>query len=469
MAKLNSRIKLAPAVACCLALATAGGCRNLDNAQVDVLERELRQQEDYIYELEDYLISYSEKLRQCRMAGNCQPTAATPASSSSSKKKPIAGEPHLMEDLPRPAPKPSGTKTPSSIMTPPAAPPASEAPAAAPAPTGGATEPEVINPQDIEVPELEFGPGASILKWKTRGAVAAAAPSAAEQPAEESPLYIPDPVDYQVDAATPAAPAEAAVAPPVEDEGPSLGAADAGADRLTAQRLEIRRIFGEPTAEEPAKLDRLMIVVEALSEANEPVDAFGEASIMVMARDETGALARVERWDFTPEETAAAWQSSRLGDGLHLELPLSGRELPAGKLELWARLVSTDGAKLLASLPLEPTQLTSVENALPEAPIIAAEPLPRVPELAEQAVATAAPPAKRRSLDEPQWRASAQRLDRDRVEGFASTAAGKPGWKTQAPLTQVQRVAAATTDGAAPPTTAPTTSSNPKREWTPFR
>src|SRR5262245_50405578 len=52
------------------------GCRAVDHAQVDVLERELRQQEDYIYELEDVVMTYSEKLRECR---SCQMAMSAPA------------------------------------------------------------------------------------------------------------------------------------------------------------------------------------------------------------------------------------------------------------------------------------------------------------------------------------------------------------------------------------------------------
>ena len=64
------------------------GCRAVDNAQVDVLERDLRQQEDYIYELEDYLMQYSEKLRQCR---SCQATAPAPtAARADARPMPVA-------------------------------------------------------------------------------------------------------------------------------------------------------------------------------------------------------------------------------------------------------------------------------------------------------------------------------------------------------------------------------------------
>src|SRR5687768_8217726 len=76
MAVLTAYIRSIVGLWCCLALAALAGCRNLDNAQVDVLERELRQQEDYIYELEDYLVEYSEKLRQARLT-KCDPVSTS--------------------------------------------------------------------------------------------------------------------------------------------------------------------------------------------------------------------------------------------------------------------------------------------------------------------------------------------------------------------------------------------------------
>ena len=83
------------------------------------------------------------------------------------------------------------------------------------------------------------------------------------------------------------------------------------------------------------------------------------------SRSET--LKRVDRWDFTAEETQAAWQSSQLGDGLHLELPLGETVLPEGPLELWVRLVNAEGKKLLTRLPfavgdLQPLDMASWER-----------------------------------------------------------------------------------------------------------
>jgi hypothetical protein len=446
MAKLISIARTMGLAACGLTLAGMTGCRNLDNAQVDVLERELRQQEDYIYELEDYLVEYSEKLRQCRMAANCHPMTSTKAGA---KSKTIP-EPTLMHDKPRAASPQNGRKA----SAPPSAAEAATDDAATPPATEPAVEPvtpdaEAVDPKEMEVPDVEFGSETGKLQWKTKPPVASS-PELLPAPAEEAPLYLPDPVDYETDAA---APPEYAVQQAMESDEPILAAPALTAPRLSPQRLHIRRVFGERPENGGDSLDRLLVVVEALNATDEPVDAPGETSLMVMVRDESGSLQRVHRWDFTAEETAAAWQSSHLGDGLHLELPLEGRELPAGELELWARMVDHEGQKLLANAPLEPAQLTSVANAAP-------------PDSAPDEPSPAA--TERRLADAPKWRAASQRLDPSRIEGYASTAAGSRGWTAQSAKTQesaktqAARVANARAEEAPPPSNAPA-------KWSPFR
>ena len=54
---------MALAISCLLS-----GCRTARDNQIELLERELRTQEDYIYELEDYVVQYSERLRSMRCA-----------------------------------------------------------------------------------------------------------------------------------------------------------------------------------------------------------------------------------------------------------------------------------------------------------------------------------------------------------------------------------------------------------------
>jgi hypothetical protein len=190
---------------------------------------------------------------------------------------------------------------------------------------------------------------------------------------------------------------------------------------------------------------------------------------MIMTRDDSGAMRRVERWDFTPEETAAAWQSSQLGDGLHLELPLAKSQLPPGELELWARVVAADGRKLLTQIPLEPTQLASMadfnaEGSLaaegsiaptPAAPV--AEPLPS-DEPSDNQVAVSSITKTVATEPKPTWRPSSVRLNENRVEGYATTAGGPAA-----------RVASSSSESSDKPTWKRSAAGATKRDWTPFR
>jgi len=459
MAGLIRNIKAAAALSSGLALALLAGCRNLDNAQIDVLERELRQQEDYIYELEDYLVEYSEKLRHARVAA-CDPaTTARPAKPAAPKTPTLDVDPSERPSLPlngrnkQPAP-PKAEIPPTGPETPPVTEP----------------QPETVKPEEMEPPELEFGPGVGMLPWKSKD-------SPAEAPVfgGAMPLAIPDPVDYQADAELTAA-AEGEIQPIAEAAAePLLAAPEVNASRLTAEKLQIRRIFSQSASEEARSPASLLVVVEALNATNEPVDATGEASLMIMARDAPGSFQKIDRWDFSPDETKAAWQSSHLGDGLHLELPLGDKVLPEGELELWARVVSADGKKLLTQFAFDPTQLASIDEAGEAAGLAGGAeseektqaevaPLEEV-EVEEPATAEAAPPA--------QWRTSSIKLDPNRVEGFASTAGGKSsGWVTQPNGGSQPRVAAAPGKTSSPAWQRSSTAqaqSESRPDWTPDR
>lgn len=465
MAVLTAQIRSTSSLWCCLALAVVAGCRNLDNAQVDVLERELRQQEDYIYELEDYLVEYSEKLRHARMV-QCQAVSTTSTTSTTSKSgtsktpKGQLREPTLDDDpVERPTLPLNGRNKPVPPSMDPA--PASEAPAAdaSAAEPQQETAPEPLNPEEMEAPDLEIGSELGTAQRKNATAVAAA-PTLPPESGAQAPLLIPDPVDYQADAEPSAvepaasADAEAQTAETALNE-PRLAAPELNAPRLSAERLQVRRIFSEP-AEDGKSPGSLLVVVEALNATDEPVDAIGAASLMIMSRNAAGALRRLERWDFTAEETAAAWQSSQLGDGLHLELPLATGELPQGELELWARVADENGAKLLTPADdpyrFDSAQLISMADLPPDAVLTstdAGEALPDTAKAAELTTVTENTAATK--APKPQWRSSAVRIDEDRVEGFATTATQKRGgWSTK-PIDAAQpRVASASAKSASP-------------------
>lgn len=461
-----------------LALPGLAGCRHIDNAQVDVLESELRKQEDYIYELEEYLIEYSEKLRQARMA-QCDPAVVPQSTPSGSSIK----EPTLDVDAPsRPRLPMNGREklAPSAKPTLPN-PADSEAPPAtlAPPPTFESDDPspaEEISPEDMEAPGLEIGPG---VQSSPTMAPPTLIGSATPSPIEDAPLLIPDPVDYQADDefevnAAPTAVADVPAIAPMGDvaDAPLLTAPRVEGPRLSADHLQIRRIFSERDAANPESLGSLLVVMEALNATDEPVGADGAASLMIMARDDAGAMRRIERWDFTAQETAAAWQSSQLGDGLHLELPLAKSPIADGELELWARVVTDDGRKLLTQIPLEPSQLASMADFTAEEALTVQAPvrLPTTP-IAEptideepRAIQVAVAPITKTAAEEPKptWKASSIRLNENRIEGYATTA-GAPA----------ARVASTATESSAKPTwkksSTAAAASETKRDWAPFR
>lgn len=455
----------------CLMVLALGGCRHIDNAQVDVLESELRKQEDYIYELEEYLMEYSEKLRQAR-AMQCE-TVMPPKSAPNAVS---SGEPTLdVDTVKRPTLPMNGRNklAPAAKPSLPAPSATTEAPPAGAAAIPPATlevEPappaEEINPDEMEAPALEIGPGVQASPFKKTFESA------------EAPLLIPDPIDYQADddelaagSARPNQVEEPSEADP-ETAAPQLAAPQVNAERLSADHLQIRRVFAERPEPDGEAIASLLVVIETLNATDEPVGADGGASLMIMNRDESGAMRRVERWDFTPEETAAAWQSSQLGDGLHLELPLAEAQLPGGALELWARVLAADGRKLLTQIPLEPTQLVSMADFNAEESLAAKEPAAPTPETrltepmptdisAEDEVAVSAIAKTAAEASKPAWRASSVRLDDARVESFATTAGGPTA-----------RVASSSTESTTKPAwkrSATAGAAEAKRDWAPFR
>lgn len=339
-------IERQPAIWLLLAVATVAGCRSVDNAQVDLLERELRQQEDYIYELEDYLVEYSEKLRRCRCASD--PHHRRSASSSATA-KPEIPEPELADDspaesedlgpvpeladepLPEPTPADSGLDgIPQRV---------DETP----------LEPDSIdieNLDELDVPDLEIGPNPS-------GQTTPQLDGEIELAGAENQLVIPDPLEY-VDEEMPAMQLPAApVAQTAQTAEPAA--------RQTPDRVVIRQIMADdpPSPDEPS--GGLLVVVELQNHLGEPLEIDGTTSVMVLTRDEPQR--RVARWDFEADEAAAAWQSSILGDGLHLLLPVEAGSLGADQYELWSRVVTADGEKLLAKALFQPGELATLAEA----------------------------------------------------------------------------------------------------------
>jgi hypothetical protein len=333
---------------------TNTGCRSARDNQIDILERELRTQEDYIYELEDYIVEYSEKLRQYRCmemgsvvvneTSKSEPDLAMPPRNKTSVTPPTS------EELLRSLDKPADNEVPEITE-----------------PTTESVEPEAtedpaeVSPENLEAPELELEIGEPIGANEEYYEEATPLPRTGTLLADGS--FIPDPSAFQTSAVE-----EEIVEEPVIDDIASTDLVEethqpfeediTPTQRHEPEQLVVAHIF--ENAKENAT--SLLSVIEARDASNEPADFNGKVSLMVMKLVQ-GKPQRVKRWDFTPEETNAAWQSSNLGDGLHLELPLEESELPAGPLEMWVRLETKDGRKILAQMAFEQATLASIDEA----------------------------------------------------------------------------------------------------------
>lgn len=404
-----------------LAALVVGGCRSIDNAQVDVLERELRQQESYIYELEDYLLEYSEKLRACRCANpNAYSTddgrvGDKPAQSAPQRRTPLP-EPELADD-----PLPSAPRRESLPPEPePADPPVELDEEDLPGPAA-----EEFSPEDIDVPELEVGPtsdarplpGAMQMVDEDYGdfgpELVIPHPAGYDQPADDGAELL---VEEGV-AAEPFEQVEAMQSAAAETDTLPLPVAAEGPPGPPSQ-LAIRHVLrGDAGAD--GDTQNLFVVVELLDDAGRPVAAAEQTSIMILREDAPGSLQAVERWDFTADEAAAAWQSSTLGDGLHFELPLRGAELPDGPLQVWARTLPAEGEKLLTQITVEAAAAPTLDEAL-----AAALPADAVlPPAAE----SAAEPRQTAATSGGDWRQTTEPVG-PIVEGFATTAGQASGW-----------------------------------------
>ena len=403
-----------------LSLLGITGCRSTTDNQIDLLERELRVQEDYIYELEGYVVDYSEKLRDCR---GCSPSQTAvyseevyepaPASSRSKSSKKSSSRrskqeksiiDSSQEDLPSP--------------------PAEQAPD--------------VSPEDMEVPEIEFQMEDPLTEAHVQEELQqVAAVELDYRSAEGEALMIPDPVGFESDEPDRIETEEAEESDLFDEE--VLVEQQPEAVQRVAKRLEVKHLFRSGDADAAGK--NLLTVVEALDENNEPVDLDGEVSLMVMTPEASGQLKRVKRWNFTAAETHSAWQSSDLGDGLHLELPLEAVSLPKAPLELWARLVTADGRKLLTKLPFETQTLAalgdgevkpkSTDSALASTDE-SANPLRDTGTRSIESDGNLKLANKESSSTKTRWRSSSRHVDTT-SKGFATTASQSNGWTKQAP------------------------------------
>ncbi|HVX64406.1 MAG TPA: hypothetical protein VHC19_27530 [Pirellulales bacterium] len=279
-------------VAPVLLAVTATGCRA--NISQELLEQELRMQEDKIYEQQGQIEEYQAQLESCRRENRTllksTPIATSPRAESRRKgHSPSEGELSL---------------------------PDVQVPGEAAPPYDG---PPLISPPDPQVPEGErprseerFSPPNMQL------------PSTSATPGDHMQLP-----DYEL---------------PDDDEAP-LDDRTAAGDVVTQITLN-RKLTGGHNADGEPGDDGLMVVVEPLDAAGQLLEIPGPVSVVVLDPAQQGEAARVARWDFTAEEAAEHMKRTPMGDGLHFELRWPHSPPVNRELNLYVRYTTPDGKKL---------------------------------------------------------------------------------------------------------------------------
>ena len=107
-------------------------------------------------------------------------------------------------------------------------------------------------------------------------------------------------------------------------------------------------LHGEIVANDAGGGPRLAVDVEPLDAAGRCIPFAGQLSLMLLATQADGGEQSLARWDFTPEDATSAVDSAAGEHAMrfYLELP---PDTPVGEAtQIWVRLVSSDGDKVLA-------------------------------------------------------------------------------------------------------------------------
>ncbi|MFZ5829330.1 MAG: hypothetical protein ACOY3P_04545 [Planctomycetota bacterium] len=300
-------------------------CRTDPN--ISLLERELRLQEDQIYELRECIADYEAQLDSCQRE-------------NAYLRKRADGQ---GDDMPVAAPRRSGNDRPiptEAVTTPPQVALPGEA-----LPPGAI--PETLLPSGVpEVPEH--------LREPT------------ERPRDvQRPTAVPDGAEAIL---TP----EGRVLSPGEPEpaGPSLGVGMLGqfdeptlvegttsdVERITLNRLLTGGYKGRRTKGS----EGVLVVIEPRDAEGRIVRAPADLSIVVLDPAMEGEAARIARWDFSAEETAQLFQQNRIGPGIQVEVPWPNGAPEHDDLHLFVRYVTADGRKLQADRPIR-AQLSGLQ------------------------------------------------------------------------------------------------------------
>ena len=174
-------------------------------------------------------------------------------------------------------------------------------------------------------------------------------------PATDAP-----PSPYPPPSTTPAKPLRgdsnpsASDAPRAVDPAPQFGHAVRGDNTKVAAITLHPIVTGGHHADETPGGDGIALWIEPRDQAGNLVRAAAPVAVVVLDPDPSmaGQSARVARWDFASEATAAFYRKTATAEGIFLELPWPGDPPKHRALEVFVRYATDDGRKIEARRPI---------------------------------------------------------------------------------------------------------------------
>jgi hypothetical protein len=301
--------------AACLAL--LAGCRS--TTRTDLVEREMRQQEDQIYAMQDYLADYEQLLCQYRsenaelkrqlVTGQYRDGTRGPRSDSM-KAKSRSTAPSLPEDE-----LPDGESDPMPFGVPP------------------------LDFDETDIPPLE--------RSSSNESEPDECPSDADNAYEETSVQL---VAYAPErpSADDDLPNVAARTLSDSDVSASLEAPAEGTERQASRQVTQVVLRGQVWPGNGAAGPRVLVDVDPLTTDGTPALHDGPLSLMALDVDSNGAERSLARWDFTAEELRSLAVEGTNGTAFQFPLQLPATTPVEEPVEFWCRLMPLDGEKILA-------------------------------------------------------------------------------------------------------------------------
>ncbi len=317
------------AIPALLALAASGCTVGQHHVEVTALQNENRDLEDNLYQQQAALKELCQQLDACRKDNEAlrrRLQDLSPSGPEIAPRRPAApaAEGPKPPSLELGQPVPAG-QVPERLRTP--------APPNRPATSGLPPAPEEESPPATEAPPFT--------------------PPGAAPPATEAPPFTPPsaaaPKPLPGDSAPPASHALRSVNP-----APPYGRA-LQTDNTKVAAITLHPIVaGADRSDQPPGGDGIALWIEPRDRAGNLVRAAAPVAVVVLDPDPSmaGEAARVGRWDFTSEATAAFFRKTATAEGIFLELTWPGDPPKHRTLEVFVRYTTDDGRKIEARRPI---------------------------------------------------------------------------------------------------------------------